>query len=127
MVKHIAAHPRPHVGLSPARRAAIRQCLSERLTVTAACERYVTTYGALEAMIAHLFFEGCDAVYSGGMCIAMNYARHKAFLPELADAYAQKLLRAGVVYGHLSALTGLTEDELRARYGARTKKGKANA
>ncbi len=125
---HLPANPKQYSGMSPEARAAIRRCLNEEILLTVDCgESHYTTYGALEAMIARLFFEGYDAVYADGMCIVMNYARHKSFAPEMIDSYAHKLLRAGIVYGQLSALTGLNEDELRARYGARTKKGKANA
>lgn len=127
-MRPLPANPKQYSGMSAEARAAIRLCLNERVVVTVDCdESYCTTYGGLEAMIAHLFFEGYDAVYADGMCIVMNYARHKSFAPEMIDSYAHKLLRAGIVYGQLSALTGLNEDELRARYGARTKKGKGNA
>lgn len=125
---HLPANPKQYNGMPAEQRAAIRRCLNEQIVLTVDCgESYYTTYGAMEALIAHLFFEGYDAVYAGGVCIAMNYARHKPYPPEMTDSYVCKLLRTGVVYGQISALTGLTQDELRARYGARTKKGKANA
>lgn len=114
--------------LSPEARAAIRRCLNEEILLTVDCgESHYTTYGALEAMIAHLFFAGYGAVYADGRCIVMNYARHKPYPPEKTDSYVRRLRRLGVVNGQISALTGLTEDELSRRYGALSKKGKGNA
>lgn len=68
--------------------------------------------GALECAIAKLFFEGYTEVYSGGVCIVVNYAR--ALSPEARRKYARILIRQRRLQSHIIAMTGLTGGELRS-------------